>query len=343
MHYRAYLFSTLASFGAPLGCGSSGGDTTSTSTSNASTSGESSTATGPTSSAGTDTSATDSHGGTTTGGVSTVTASTADPTENASTSGDASTSGGVGTSGDMSTSGDTSTSDGSTSGEPLEIPDWLLSINNSTRMLQKISTKDATTVDLCKLSSNDPYPSLTFSRDNLLYASRSGTALEIIDPCTCKVTQIGSYGNGLSGVNGITSDQGNGLYGAASTQDVLITIDVDVGKATLVGPLGVNFGSSGATWSDSIDDLYSIDATSDTLYRIDHVTGKASSVAKLNVDFSSVGIEVHPGDGVIYACTGTNKLFTVNPKNGEIGTVGAINQTSCSNLAAPWQPIACIP
>jgi hypothetical protein len=210
-------------------------------------------------------------------------------------------------------------------------------------MLQKISTKDGTTTDLCKLSSNDSYPSLTFSRENLLYASRGGSALDIIDPCTCKVTQLGSYGGGLSGVNGITSDQGNGLYGEASTQDVLISIDTGNGKGTNVGPLGVDFGTSGATWSDELKDLYAIDGTSDTLYQINHLTGKATVLVKLNLDFSTVGIELHPGDGVIYACTGTNKLFTVEPKTGVVNAVGTIAQTSCNNLAAPYQPVGCIP
>lgn len=210
-------------------------------------------------------------------------------------------------------------------------------------MLQKISTVDGTTVDLCKLSSNDSYPSLTFSRENLLYASRGGTALDVIDPCTCQVTQVGSYGGGLSGVNGITSDQGLGLYGQASTQDVLFSIDTGSGVGTIIGPLGVNFGTSGATWSDAIQDLYAIEGSTDMLYRVDHLTGKATMLVKLNYNFANVGIELHPGDGEIYACSSTNKLFKIDPKTGDVATVGTINQVTCSNLAAPYKPVGCIP
>ena len=224
----------------------------------------------------------------------------------------------------------------------VEPPQWLLSINNDTRFLQKVSIVDATTTDLCKLPVDTSYPSLTFSRDNQLFASAAGAGLDLIDPCTCEVTPIGSYGMGIGGVNGITSDQGIELFGIATIQDIAIAIDTNIGTATPLGPLGYNFGTGGATWSDALKALYAIDGASDYLFTIDPGTGMATQEVKLSLDFGSVGIELHPGNGVIYACSSSPDLYTVDPKTGDVVSIGQMAQITCSNLAAPYAPVACI-
>ncbi|MCA9657751.1 MAG: hypothetical protein KC486_05365 [Myxococcales bacterium] len=241
------------------------------------------------------------------------------------------------------TTGDTTdgTTDGTTGGvEPP--PEWLLSINNSTRYLQKVDINTAQTTDLCKLPNNTSYPSLTFSRSNILFASAGGSALDIIDPCTCEVTKVGSYGGGISGVNGITSDQQVDLFGVSSGINATIAIDSNSGVAAVVGPLGYNWGTGGATWSDAIQKLYAINGSTDFLYTVDPGTGAATELVKMNYNFGTVGIELHPGNGVIYACSSAPDLFTVDPKNGNVKSVGKMAQTSCTNLAAPYKPVACI-
>ncbi|MCB9568417.1 MAG: hypothetical protein H6710_14600 [Myxococcales bacterium] len=246
----------------------------------------------------------------------------------------------TGSTGVDTTGGDTT--GGDTTGGIEPPPEWLLSINNQTRFLQKVSIIDAKTTDLCKLPNNTSYPSLTFSRDNILYASAGGTALDVIDPCTCEVTAVGPYGGGIGGVNGITSDQAIDLYGVASNNDVTISIDSGVGTATIVGPLGVDFGTGGATWSDLLQGLYAINGSDDWLYTIDPNNGMATKLVKLSFNFGTVGIELHPGNNVIYACSSGPDLYTVDPKNGNVKSVGKMAQTTCSNLAAPYKPVACI-
>ena len=59
-------------------------------------------------------------------------------------------------------------------------------------MLQIVDIPTGEATDLCKLIGfNGSYPSLTFSRQNGLYASRSGNALDRIDPCTCQISPLG--------------------------------------------------------------------------------------------------------------------------------------------------------
>ena len=97
----------------------------------------------------------------------------------------------VGDSGDPAEP-DTTDEDAGSGWEPGAL--WLLSIDNSTKALQKVNVETAETVDVCILGDGTPpggllampaYPSLTFSRFNGLYASRQGGSLDQIDPCTC--------------------------------------------------------------------------------------------------------------------------------------------------------------
>ncbi|MEC8022567.1 MAG: hypothetical protein VX223_01445, partial [Myxococcota bacterium] len=226
-------------------------------------------------------------------------------------------------------------------------PEWLLSIDNGTKVLQRVNITTGATTDLCDLY--DPtlgaipsYPSLTFSRNNFLYASRGGTALDLIDPCTCEIEQLGSYG-GWSGVNGITSDKGIQLLGAAATQDELISIQTKTGVGTLIGDLGANFTTHGATWSDGINGLYAINGLNNGLYTIDPLTGLATFQVTLSINFGTVGIELLPANGVIYACSSEANLLSIDPVSGIVTTIGSMNQSgACTNLAAPWKAVPCI-
>jgi hypothetical protein len=228
-----------------------------------------------------------------------------------------------------------------------DVPDpnqnlWLVSIDNGTHTLQRIDVSTGASTDLCVLDSTALYPSLTFSRSNRLFASRGGNSLDEINPCTCEVTEIGSY-NGWSGVYGITSDQGFQLYGVATGQDASITINTSSGEGTLLGYLGVTYTSSGATWSDANNKLFAINSFNDTLCEIDPSTGISTELANLSLSFGTVGIELHPTNNTIYACTDDAHLRTINPITGEVTVIGDMNQTgSCSNLAAPWYDIPCI-
>ncbi len=153
---------------------------------------------------------------------------------------------------------------------------------------------------------------------------------------------MGPYGGGISGVNGITSDQSIDLFGVASANDVTISIDTNSGVAAIVGALGVNFGTGGATWSDAIQGLYAINGSTDYLYTIDPNDGKATPLVKLNYNFGTVGIELHPGNGTIYACSSASDLFTIDQKTGNVESLGKMAQNTCTNLAAPYKPVECI-
>lgn len=221
-------------------------------------------------------------------------------------------------------------------------PLWLLSIDNGTHMLQKVDVLTGATTDLCKLTTTFSYPSLTFNRNNVLYASRSGTFLDTIDPCTCEVEPVGTYG-GFGGVNGITSDQTVNLFGVASNEDELISILGTKGIASTVGALGVNFGTGGAAWSDTLGALYAINGNDDSLYTVDTMTGVATLVTPLSKSFGTVGIELHPANDVIYACTSDAVLRSIDPVTGTVTEIGPMDQkSSCTNLAAPWKPIPCL-
>ncbi len=222
-------------------------------------------------------------------------------------------------------------------------PLYLLSVNNSQKTLEKIDVLTGAATDICQLPPSSNYPSLTFSRNNMLFGSRQGSYLDAIDPCTCEVTSIGPYGNGITGVNGITSDFGINLFGISHTQDVFITIDSQNGAGSEVGALGVNFGYTGATWSESENVVYAIDAAGDDLYKINPETGLATFVAPLSLPMGTVGIEMHPANGVLYACSDPSNLLSIDLITGDVTTIGPMNQGAyCNNLAAPWADVPCL-
>ncbi len=219
---------------------------------------------------------------------------------------------------------------------------FLMSLDNSSRWLQRIDVATAKTTNVCQLPQNGAYPSLTFRRDNVLVGSIKGAGLDEIDPCTCKIKAIGSYG-GATVVNGITSNHAQGLYGVSSGLQALIEINPQSGMATTVGSgLGVAFGANGATWSDIGQNLLAINGKDDGLYAIDPKTGKAALLAKLSKPFASVGMERHPANDHLYACTDDKVLRDIDPKTGVVTEIGPIAQSSvCTNLAAPWVPFEC--
>lgn len=224
-------------------------------------------------------------------------------------------------------------------GQPL----WLLSIDNGSRWLQKVDVATGKTTNLCQLPNKDAYPSLTFRRDNVLVASRKGAGLDEIDPCTCAVKQIGSYGGGATGVNGITTNHAQGLFGISAGLGALIAINPQSGAATMVGNgLGVVFGAHGATWSDKLQQLVAINSKDDGLYLVDPQSGQAKLQAKLSKPFGSVGIERHPGNDTIYACSDDKILRQVDMQTGLVTDIGPMAQlTACTNLAAPFVPMTC--
>jgi hypothetical protein len=240
-------------------------------------------------------------------------------------------------------SGDTEVLEEVDTGPPVPPkPLYLLSVNNAQKTLEKINVETGEGTDVCQLPPTSNYPSLTFSRDNILFASRAGNTLDAIDPCTCEVSTVGPY-NGFTGVNGITSDFGLNLFGVSHTQDVLISINSQSGSGTSIGPLGVNFGYTGATWSDEEQVVYAIDATSDGLYTISPATGEATFVAPLSLPLGTVGIEMHPANGVLYACSDPAHLLAVDLITGEVTDIGDMGQnTACNNLAAPWKEVPCL-
>ena len=232
-----------------------------------------------------------------------------------------------------------------------DAPMYLISIDHldSPSKILKIDLVTGVGEVVCELPlENDDinYHSSTFSREGVLFASNyDDSSIDIIDPCTCAVTELGA--TGYSAIPGITADYGMGLFGVETASDHLVSINTTSGAATEVGPLNVDFGTSGATWSDDLGTggLYGINGTDDTLYTIDPSTGAATSVVAITgVDMGSVGIELHPFNGVIYACTDDGILYRVDKTTGvatAIGT-GMGHVSVCNNLAAPWVVVDCL-
>jgi hypothetical protein len=214
-------------------------------------------------------------------------------------------------------------------------------VRNDLDTLVKINVETGEETFLCDFGEDIAYPSITFGINGELFGSRSGQDLDIIDPCTCDRTFIGNMG--YTSINGITA---NGLeilrlYGIAGNVDVLLDIDNTDAVATEVGVgLGVDFGTHGSTWSNDIVGLYAINGTDDKLYQINVVTGVATETATLDVNMGTVGIEWHPANGILYTCT-ADHLYEVDTETGTTTEIGAMNHP-CTNLAAPWTPVACV-
>ncbi|MCA9695838.1 MAG: hypothetical protein KC636_40045, partial [Myxococcales bacterium] len=221
---------------------------------------------------------------------------------------------------------------------------WILTVDDQTNpnRIVRIDVMTGAGAEVCKLNNNDGYNTSTFNRDGYLFAHNFTKAqIELIDPCTCQITVIGP--TGVGNLPGITADQEIGLYGIEVNADNFVSVDTESGMATIIGAMGVNFGTGGLTWSDTIKQPYAINGSNDVLYVLDTITGAASSVANLNYNFGTVGIELHPKNGVIYACSNADMLFAIDPGTGDVTGIGPIGLTgACDNLAAPWKPVACL-
>lgn len=243
------------------------------------------------------------------------------------------------------------------SGGAPETPLYLVSIDHwkNPSGLRKIDIATGIGKEVCTLPAGPDgvddvnYHSSTFSRDGILYASNSKTgSIDKIDPCTCAVIAGGPTGFGS--LPGITANKSNGLYGLeTSPDDLLVNINPMDLVGSLVGYLGVDFVNAGATWSDTANGgqggIYAINSGDNSLYTIDPMSGAATKVIPITgVPFNSVGIEMHPANGVIYACTNDMVLHSIDPVTGVASSIGpGMGHTqTCNNLAAPWTKIACL-
>ena len=243
--------------------------------------------------------------------------------------------------GDMGGDGDGDMAGDGDGDPPDPIVPWLLHVRNDNNQLVKIDTDTGVETVICDFEGNVNYPSITFDQFGGLYGSRQGQELDEIDPCTCEVNYIGNMG--YTGVNGITANglEVQRLFGISIDSDVLLNINLNDANSVEIGNgLGINIGFSGSTFSNDILNLYAINADNDVLYQVDVAGGEASEIAPLDVPFSTVGIEWHPANGQLYACT-NGHLYQVDFNDGttmEIGNMGH----GCNNLAAPWTAVQCI-
>lgn len=280
------------------------------------------------------------------------------PSTASSSSGSTGGSGGFGGSNEMSSSSSSSGTGGTGGGiggmgGSAPKSQYLVSIDHMANpsVLLKIDVATGAGKTVCALPNDVDainFPSSTFSRSGVLFASNYQDArLDKIDPCTCQVTPVGPTGFG--GIPGITVNYGPGLYGIEVTLDILLDINTMTGKGTKLGDLGVDFETGGATWSDTLNNgqggLYAINGLTNSLYSLNAMTGAATLLAPISgVTFGSVGIEMHPANDVLYACTTDAILYKIDPMTGAatgIGT-GMGHVSSCNNLAAPWMPVPCL-
>tara|TARA_Y100001954_G_scaffold183619_1_gene195937 strand:- start:6048 stop:7109 length:1062 start_codon:yes stop_codon:yes gene_type:complete len=228
---------------------------------------------------------------------------------------------------------------------PEPVIPWLLSVENASDTLIKIDTVTGNWTPLCLLSTTDSYNSTTFGFDGTLYGSNATQrTLDIIDPCTCDVTEIGPTNWGS--IPGITAngDKIETLFGLSTSTDKLVTLDIETGAGTEVGPLGSNFLNSGTTWAEDINGLYSINSNNSSLHNIDIQTGFATVTVGLDIAVGAVGIEWHPDDHKLYFCTDPSSLsylYEVNTTDGTTTQLGLL-PGRCTNLAAPWTPVPCV-
>jgi len=232
---------------------------------------------------------------------------------------------------------------------------YVISIDNGnthTRLL-KIDVTTGEGVEICKTEKEFSYNSSTFTRDSILYISRNRN-LDRMNPNTCEIEHVGV--TGYRAIPGITSNYEDGIYGIAnnSNDDGLknhfVDLDIVTGVGTKIGDLGHDFGTCGATWAEDLQSVYSINGSTNKLYLIDRHTGAATPIKDLiNEDgdpfnFGSVGIEMHPMNGKIYACSSSrpnHELLEVNPNTGVVKIIGTGmgHETSCNNLGAPWKNV----
>lgn len=228
--------------------------------------------------------------------------------------------------------------------DPPAAEPWLVHVGvaGGERHLFQVDIETAVATDLCVLintATMQPIPtgaaSITFTRDDrLLFTNGTGTNLWEIELPSCLATNLGPIG--VSGVYGISPDEGNDLYGLSAVTNSLIHIDAMTVAASTIGPLGATWGNLGGTWNEAEQQILGINGETDSLYEVDGTTGTATLVQSLPLDYSFVGMEYHPLNGQIYSCTADSHLYRLEDDGsltdlGHMGTEG-----SCTNLGAPW-------
>ncbi|MBX3129642.1 MAG: hypothetical protein KF718_23195 [Polyangiaceae bacterium] len=260
---------------------------------------------------------------------------------------------GSGGSGGVGGGGGAGGSSGSGGSGGTSAPLYVVSIDHdaSPSLLLKIDVQSGAGKIACTLPSGVDavnYPSTTFTRNGLLFASNhEDSRLDRIDPCSCSVTPVGP--TGYQSIPGITANKTEGLFGIETVSDILIDLNPATGAGTQVGLLGVDFTTGGATWSDALNigqgGLYAINGATNQLYTLNPSSGAATALVAISgVTFGTVGVELHPSSGVLYACTNDAVLYSIDGLTGQatalgngMGHVGA-----CNNLAAPWKPVPCL-
>ena len=274
--------------------------------------------------------------------------------------GDETTTSGDGDGDGMTGDGDGDGMGGDGDGDGLELPLWLLNIDNlgETHRLVRLSLaegEEGQTDVICDdltlppgIPANTSFNSLTFNANLLLASMRdqiTGDTLALIDPCTCEVSEIGKYG--FERVNGITSNEDQLMFGTSNAQDAMIQIDPMTAMSMQIQDLG-EWGSGGLTWSEPQENvLYAINSADDRLYTFDGDDASPLGDIPLSQTFGSVGMELHPTLGVIYACGVNNdpsSLHSINIETGDVEFVATTDlDANCSNLAAPFGPVDCVP
>lgn len=257
---------------------------------------------------------------------------------------------------------DTAVSQDASDASALVVPPWLLAIENSgtdsnKHRLLRIAVDEAEfgqTREICSdvtlpagVPTSNIISSLTFNQGRLRATGRvieQGDTMFEIDPCTCTASVIGAYGgtSGFGGIPGITSI-GAAMFGIDTVSDLVTRIDVNTARSTPLAPLPGDWGTAGLTWSGpQRNSLLAISGATDTLVEFDPATGTVRGTPlALDYDFGSVGMEYHPGQDRLYACSSTGHLLVVDAVNGHV-TVGPLLFAPCNNLAAPFGRVDCI-
>lgn len=250
--------------------------------------------------------------------------------------------------------GDTTTGDGDGDPQPI-FGEWLLTsdvIDDGVRLL-RIDLSEGqvgqTSVICSDITLPQGVPQLRFTSlaflDNILYAVR-GNFLMTVDPCGCDAALVGTFPNGYS-IAGIAVNSDDLMYAIEAGNNALIEIDPNDASTQVITNFNFDVGNHGLTWSNAeLNELYFIEANTDTLRVLDGSDPSIEkSQANLSFDFTSVGAEMHPGDEVLYACSGTDELYSIDIQSGQVDVVAPMQGFSppCGAIGAPWGPVECIP
>ncbi|EDM77821.1 hypothetical protein PPSIR1_01302 [Plesiocystis pacifica SIR-1] len=273
------------------------------------------------------------------------------------TSTESSTDTGTETDTDTSTDTDTDTDTGdtetdTTGGMPI-FGEWLLTsdtVGDAVRLLRidlsegQLGQMDVICDDVALPMEvpNLRFTSLAFL-DNTLYAVRN-QFLMIVDPCVCEAELVGAFDGSVAGIAVNANDV---MYGVNANANTLMEIDPSDASTTLVTSFPFDVGNHGLTWSNlDVNELYFIEAQSDTLRVLDGSDpSMEKSVVGLSLDFGSVGAEMHPGNEVLYACSSSADLYSIDIQTGTVEVVTTMMgfDPPCGAIGAPWGPVDCVP